>query len=364
MYRQVKVIFHLCLATVGTILVFLFLNTSPAVIQSDNSTLEINDQKITKLETEKDKEDKTETQSTPSLSLLDPGYNLNLELNRTIKEKAYYLALSDNEKFYYDCLYNKTLAILKGEGDSISFDVPFAFSREEFQNAATAFQKDYPYLQTISSLAKSYYYTQSLDNTHIDMRFLSEVSVKEGTALNEEFKTLFSNSYKEAVALASASYSSLEERLTAYKDYIVTAVEYDTDFLYSDSFNNDLSQSDTFDSTYYSIYASNFAYVFNSSFNQPVICKAYSDAFALLCDLSGIDDCYSANGTLSKLSHEWNILYNNDKKYLIDLSSLDTAKGYLANSFFLKEIPDDTSYTILWQYEYQEEWPWPVYTWQ
>ena len=52
------------------------------------------------------------------------------------------------------------------------------------------------------------------------------------------------------------------------------------------------------------------------------VCEAYSNAFMLLCRMSGIK-CYLATGELDGVRHQWNIVELNGEYYNVDLTSDD-----------------------------------------
>ena len=67
-------------------------------------------------------------------------------------------------------------------------------------------------------------------------------------------------------------------------------------------------------------------YVFDGDDSTNVVCEGYSKAFQYLCDLSDIT-CYTVTGTMDGGTgagpHMWNIVENDDKYYMADITNCD-----------------------------------------
>ncbi len=96
------------------------------------------------------------------------------------------------------------------------------------------------------------------------------------------------------------------EKLAAYKDYILHAVEYNQAAL-----DNDAPYGDPWQ----------LINVFDGDSSTNVVCEGYSKALQYLCDLSGLD-CICADGYTNG-NHMWNVVTLDGSNYLVDLTNCD-----------------------------------------
>ena len=100
------------------------------------------------------------------------------------------------------------------------------------------------------------------------------------------------------------------EKLYGYKEMIC----------YLTSYNDDVTEDDEYGDPWQLIY------VFDGDDSTNVVCEGYSKAFQYLCDLSDIT-CYTVtgmmNGGTGEGPHMWNIVANNGKYYMADITNSD-----------------------------------------
>ena len=96
------------------------------------------------------------------------------------------------------------------------------------------------------------------------------------------------------------------EKIVAYKDYILSAVDYN-----NDAVDNDAPYGDPWQ----------LINVFDGDSSTDVVCEGYSKALQYLCDLSGLD-CICADG-ITNGPHMWNVVTLDGKNYLVDLTNCD-----------------------------------------
>ncbi|SDG77169.1 YDG domain-containing protein [Marvinbryantia formatexigens] len=102
------------------------------------------------------------------------------------------------------------------------------------------------------------------------------------------------------------------EKLTAYKDYICSAVSYN-----SAAAGGSMSEGGN---------PWQLIYVFDGDSSTNVVCEGYAKAFQYLCDLGGLT-CYTVTGTMTggtgAGAHMWNIVTLDGKNYLVDVTNSD-----------------------------------------
>ncbi|MBR4078591.1 MAG: hypothetical protein IKK29_00095 [Christensenellaceae bacterium] len=55
------------------------------------------------------------------------------------------------------------------------------------------------------------------------------------------------------------------------------------------------------------------------------VCTGYAKAFQLVCDFAGIE-CWTIDGTVDEVGHEWNAVFIDGEKYYVDLTFADTGR--------------------------------------
>lgn len=112
------------------------------------------------------------------------------------------------------------------------------------------------------------------------------------------------------------------EKLLAYKEIICNLTSY----------NEDVTDWDEYGDPWQLIY------VFDGDDSTNVVCEGYSKAFQYLCDLSDIT-CYTVSGIMSGGTgagpHMWNIVANNGKYYLADITNSDEGTVGAGGGLFL-----------------------------
>ena len=122
-----------------------------------------------------------------------------------------------------------------------------------------------------------------------------------------------------ALVVSENSSKSDHDKLAAYRDYICSAVVYD---------------SNAADDSYTGGYGDpwQLIYVFDKNSSTNVVCEGYAKAFQYLCDLTTFKNrdiyCYSVSGVMRGGTgagpHMWNIVTMEDgKNYLIDVTNSD-----------------------------------------
>jgi len=148
----------------------------------------------------------------------------------------------------------------------------------------------------------------------------------------------------QAVVSANAARSDYE-KLVAYRDYICSAVSYNTAAA---------------DETYTGGYGDpwQLIYVFDGNPDTNVVCEGYSKAFQYLCDLSaftGDVSCYTVTGQMvggtGAGGHMWNIVTMEDgKNYLVDVTNSEAGTVGQGGELFLaggaQEDNDSCSVTL------------------
>ncbi len=79
-------------------------------------------------------------------------------------------------------------------------------------------------------------------------------------------------------------------------------------------------------------------YVFDGDPLTTANSEGYAKAFKSLCDINGIDTCYTIAGTMSGRAHMWNILRLGDELYLVDVSCSDTGMVGENGSLFMVSL--------------------------
>ena len=166
-----------------------------------------------------------------------------------------------------------------------------------------------------------------------------------GTTKTNKTVTAAAAKARTNAAAIVAKYAALgdTEKLTAYRDEICKAVEYDNDAA-SDS-------STPYGNPWQLIW------VFDGNPATKVVCEGYSKAFKLLCDMSAFKsyrtECHIMTGTTLG-NHMWNVVcMDNGRNYLVDLTNAD-AGDHGNDTYFLRGAPNGTadSYLVNIRYTY------------
>ena len=133
-----------------------------------------------------------------------------------------------------------------------------------------------------------------------------------------------------------AGETSVQAKLTAYKDEICALVSYDEEA------DDDTAYGDIWQ----------LVYVFDGDSSTNVVCEGYSKAFQYLCDLTWPDNdpitCYTVTGTLSGGTgaggHMWNLvaLDGVEGSYLVDVTNSDADSAGEDGELFLASGVDAT----------------------
>lgn len=132
-------------------------------------------------------------------------------------------------------------------------------------------------------------------------------------------------------------------KLTAYREFITEAVDYNTkaatdkNYPYGDPWQ--------------------LIYVFDDNTNTDVVCEGYAKAFKYLCDLTWTDSdpevaCYLVTGTMDggtgEGAHMWNIVSVDGANYLTDITNCDSGTVGAPDKLFLCGAAGnvDTSYAV------------------
>ncbi len=123
------------------------------------------------------------------------------------------------------------------------------------------------------------------------------------------------------------------EKLTAYKDYILNAVEYNYDAADSNAEYGNPWQ---------------LIWVFDNDPSTNVVCEGYAKAFSYLCELSDFRahdfNCCLVSGVLSDSNvvepHMWNTVKFDENVYIVDLTNTDSGMVGEDGELFLNAQPD------------------------
>ncbi len=122
------------------------------------------------------------------------------------------------------------------------------------------------------------------------------------------------------------------EKITAYKNYICSAVDYNYDAV------ND--ETTPYGNPWQLIW------VFDDKPATKVVCEGYSKAFQYLCELSDFDDPYFETHLVTGVStyngsgggHMWNQITLNDVNYLVDITNAD-GNPHIESDLFMNATP-------------------------
>ncbi|KIR03212.1 hypothetical protein P261_02027 [Lachnospiraceae bacterium TWA4] len=185
-------------------------------------------------------------------------------------------------------------------------------NEDSFVPLIMGIRKDYRAATTRNNIYDSYY-TGIGQSTNVNTQETAEETAKtvpNAMAVVEKYKNL-----------------SDMEKLTAYRDYILDAVTYDTTSA-SLIGNSKQEASDAF-------FIGN---VFDDDPNTNVVCEGYAKAFKFLCDLSTFNDPTidvklvtgkMTSKVIASVSgdHMWNVVTLDGKNYIVDLTNCDGEKS-------------------------------------
>lgn len=301
------------------------------------------------------------------------------------RNQSLYYELTDDEKIVYDTVLTRANQIMKEGISDTEVHVPLATMKIDMSNKSYDEVKEeinervsgIDYRKVYKALHRDYEYlmwweydmlwewteadiiinNNSLDNSSFQLTLSPAECFRADTnTIKEESLTKARNAYSVAEAIVNNNEEEdIVKILTSYKNWIINNVGYN-DTVVEKMFANSAEED--------VVLARNFINVFDEDNATDVICGGYSNAFQLLCDLSGLDiTCLKAEGEMitpnKNLEHAWNIVVINDKEYLVDITNTDTGTVGQKGQLFLKEVNRDGSYNIKFPsgtiYTYYEE---------
>lgn len=187
--------------------------------------------------------------------------------------------------------------------DCLAVDCPYELYWYE-KTAATTWQYGY------STKAAGNKKTVKIENLSISMPVISSYASGK-YKVNAGIVQLAKSAAENARMIVKEFQGYTEtEKLYGYKEMIC----------YLTSYNDDVTEDDEYGDPWQLIY------VFDGDDSTNVVCEGYSKAFQYLCDLSDIT-CYTVtgimNGGTGEGPHMWNIVANNGKYYMADITNSD-----------------------------------------
>lgn len=164
--------------------------------------------------------------------------------------------------------------------------------------------------------------TVRIKNISVSMPVISSYSSGEYT-VNAKIVQLARNAAENAKLIVKEFQGYTEtEKLYGYKEMIC----------YLTSYNDEAADWDGYGDPWQLIY------VFDGDDSTNVVCEGYSKAFQYLCDLSDIT-CYTVTGTMNGGTgagpHMWNIVANNGRYYMADITNSDEGTAGEDGGLFL-----------------------------
>lgn len=245
-----------------------------------------------------------------------------LKLNHKRYDK--YQELNISEKEIYDFVAKQGINVLNGEDFVQEFQIQGLPENVNLKKVKNALREDYQYIAwwqftweitTEDKTTKIVIKTPYGNNGVLDTNYISKAQ----TALRRAYFN---------------SRSDCEEKLTYFKDVVLDLTAYDEELA------NLLKKSNTYAYSVRNGNARSFVSVFDGDKTTKALCSGYADAFQLLCDLAGIE-CYTKIGYVdySDVLHEWNVVYINDEKYIVDLTTCDF---FSLNQVFMQKVEGNT----------------------
>ena len=176
----------------------------------------------------------------------------------------------------------------------------------------------------------------------VSMPVISEYAAKEYRVDSRMVKTAKEAASNAKMIVNEFKNMSEPEKLAAYKEMICYLTDY-----------NDEAISDSYGDKYGDPWQ--LIWVFDGDESTNVVCEGYSKAFQYLCDLSDIT-CYTVTGDMDggtgAGAHMWNIVEQNGRYYLADITNSDEGTAGENGGLFL----NTPSYGSLSQgYTYETE---------
>ena len=268
---------------------------------------------------------------------------------------AYDRLTDTNVKLAYEALKPELQKIARGERESTSFTLGYAFENVHFTDGTVrdlpaelpvAFQgsefdagllmrslvADMPYemywFAKNLGMAASYVPVGGKLNVTLEFCVAGNCS-PDGSAggfVADKTKTGAAAAAAANARSVAANADSLSdyEKLLYFKEYICGAVEYDWVAYFASLAN---SQYPAIDADPWQL-----IHVFDGKPGTNVVCEGYSKAFQYLCDLAKFSKdengnervvCYSVSGTMDGGGHMWNIVTIDGEPYLADLTNSD-----------------------------------------
>lgn len=164
--------------------------------------------------------------------------------------------------------------------------------------------------------------TVKIKNISVSMPVISSYSSGKYT-VNAKIVQLARNAAENAKLIVKEFQGYTEtEKLYGYKEMIC----------YLTSYNDEAADWDGYGDPWQLIY------VFDGDDSTNVVCEGYSKAFQYLCDLSDIT-CYTVTGTMNGGTgagpHMWNIVANNGRYYMADITNSDEGTAGEDGGLFL-----------------------------
>lgn len=248
------------------------------------------------------------------------------KLKLTHKQYDEYYSLNGYERDFYDFVAEQSLNILNGEEYFQNYEIQTLPEDIDFSKVKKALVNDYRYLV----------WWQFSWNITTGKTTKIEINTPYGS------ENVLGDNYieKAQISLKTAyfiSQTDTNKKLEYFRDIIVNLADYDYEWA------SMLHKSSSYADTVRNGNARSFISVFDQDITTKSLCSGYADAFQLLCDLSGIE-CYTVNGYVDddETLHQWNIVYKDGKKYIIDLT---TCTGLWFEQIFMEEV-EGTEYII------------------
>lgn len=292
--------------------------------------------------------------------------------NISHKDVSKYNELTDDEKVIYDAILTRSMEIIEGQTNNTEIHVPVEHmnisidgkSYEEIKAEINSRIRDVDYKKVFKALHRDYEYLMWWE---YDMNWEyseADIKIEDGNLSKTSFKLIVSpaycfkedestikmfyverasNAYQYAKEIAdSLKTDDTKETLTNFKNWIVKNLDYD-DSVVDLMYNNVDSEK--------VVLSRNFINAFDDNNDTGAICGGYTNAFQVLCDISGVDAiCLKTEGKMvsdtKTTDHAWNLVLYDDKFYLADVTNSDEGTVGQKGQLFLKEIYHNDEYDI------------------
>lgn len=264
-----------------------------------------------------------------------------------------YYELTTNEKAVYNAILTKSKNVLINNDNDLNFNVSLEdfdlgltgnetypeiknkaieeFNKINFNKVLNSLKIDYPYY---------FWYLYSSSYSYIEPRII----VNNGDYSESYFEMSLETSYSENGEVdmsefnkARSAYTKAIEVTDSVKDETAeNKLRYFADYILENTSYYDEYKTDTSSKKQWSTFIS----VFDENPETLSICGGYSDAFQLLCDLSGIE-CYNVVGYMNSDLHAWNEVYLDGQTYLVDITNSDEGTVGQGNKLYMKPVEGD-----------------------